>query len=256
MKRHLESVKHFYAKQNEWAGVYNGDVTGIHRKNATIVQRMAGGGTGCILDLGAGGGQNAAALADLGYSVVAVEIVPSEVQHARRLASGRKGRMDVVWGDFYDLDFHERFDVVCYWDGFGIGTDSDHRRLLKLIAGWLRTTGFALIEIYSPWYWARAAGREMRFGEVRRRYGFDAKERRMLDRWWRDGAEDQAVSQSLRCYSPEELRSLLEGTGLILKGVEPRGAFDFDRKRFIEDVPLERCMQYLAHLRPTPTPAG
>ena len=65
MKPDMEAVKQFYAKQNEWAGVYSGDVTEAHRKNAAIVHRLAGGRIGRLLDLGAGGGQNAAAAADL-----------------------------------------------------------------------------------------------------------------------------------------------------------------------------------------------
>ncbi|MFN5457566.1 MAG: hypothetical protein ACK5BX_41150, partial [Bradyrhizobium sp.] len=34
----------------------------------------------------------------------------------------------------YTIELAGRFDVVCYWDGFGIGSDADHRRLLRRIA--------------------------------------------------------------------------------------------------------------------------
>ena len=183
MKPDMEAVKQFYAKQNEWAGVYSGDVTEAHRKNAAIVHRLAGGRIGRLLDLGAGGGQNAAAAADLGYSVVAVELVPSVIGHARELASQpRKGQLEVIEGDFYEVELPTPFDIVCYWDGFGIGPDEDQHRLLGRVATWLRPTGFALVEVYTPWFWARAAGRQMQFGEVMRRYDFDAQNRRMLDR--------------------------------------------------------------------------
>ena len=75
MRTGMEWVKQFYSKQHEWAGVYDGGVTETHRKNAAIVQRLAGGKIGRLLELGAGGGQNTAAAADLGYSVIAIELV-------------------------------------------------------------------------------------------------------------------------------------------------------------------------------------
>jgi SAM-dependent methyltransferase len=135
----MEWVKPFYSKQHEWASVYGGDVTETHRKNAAIVHRLAGGRIGRLLELGAGGGQNAAAVADLGYSVVAIELVPSGVKNAQKLASQpRKGQLRVIEGDFYKVEFPDPFDIGCYWDGFGIGSDEDQRRLLKRIASWLR----------------------------------------------------------------------------------------------------------------------
>jgi SAM-dependent methyltransferase len=252
-------VRAFYAKQDEWAGVSRDPVANAHRKNADLVHRLAGGKLGRVLDLGAGGGQNAAALADLGYSVTAVELVPSVAQNALELAAQpRKGPLRVIVGDFYDVELPDRYDIVCYWDGFGVGSDEDQRRLLRRITRWLAAGGFALIEVYTPWYWsgmassgiARSgmAGRETQFGGVCRRYGLDADGSRMLDTWWPAGREAEAVTQSLRCYSPADLQLLLKDTGLSLESVEPRGAYDLARDLFVEDAPLEQAMQYLAKL--------
>jgi len=247
----MQWVKQFYSKQHEWAGVCDGDVADPHRKNAAIVQRLAGGRIGRLLELGAGGGQNAAAAADLGYSVVAIELVPSGVKNAQKLASQpRKGQLRVIEGDFYEVEFAKPFDIICYWDGFGVGSDEDQRRLLKRMAGWLQPAGFALVEVYTPWYWAGAAGRQISFGNVMRRYDFDTSNCRMLDRWWPVGHEEETVTQSLRCYSPDDLRTLLKGTGLALESVESRGAFDAERNQFVESVPIEQAMQYLAKLTP------
>ncbi|MDD5220828.1 MAG: class I SAM-dependent methyltransferase [Candidatus Bipolaricaulis sp.] len=247
-------VRGFYTKQNEWARVSRDPITDAHRRNADLVYQLTSGRIGRVLELGAGGGQNAAAVADLGYSVTAIELVPSVAQNALELATlSRKGRLRVIVGDFYDVELPDRFNVVCYWDGFGVGSDDDQRRLLQHVAGWLAPEGFALIEIYTPWYWsgiARSgmAGRETEFGGVARRYGFDAAGSRMLDTWWPVGREGEAVMQSLRCYSPTDLGLLLEGAGLALETVEPRGAYDPAQDRFIEDAPLGECMQYLAKL--------
>jgi SAM-dependent methyltransferase len=249
METSMEWVREFYERQNEWAGVYVGDVTETHRKNGAVLQRFAGGRIGSLLDLGAGGGQNAAAAADLGYTVTAVELVPSGVKNAQALASQpRKGTLRIVEGDFYEVEFPKRFDMVSYWDGFGIGSDDDQRRLLMRIARWLQSTGFALIEVYTPWYWAKSAGREMKFGKVIRRYDYDTETCRMVDRWWLAGREEEAVTQSLRCYSPDDLEILLKGTGLALKSVEPRGAYDAEKNRFVEPVPMGQAMQYLVEL--------
>jgi SAM-dependent methyltransferase len=249
MKLNLDALRRFYEQQNAWVGAYSGEVTERHRENAAVVYRLAGGRLGRLLELGAGGGQDAAAAADLGYWVVAVDIVPSFVDGARKLVSGvRKGRLHAVQADFYEVEFPRPFDIVCYWDGFGIGADEDQRRLLKRIADWLLPDGFALIEVYTPQYWARAAGRRMEFGRAVRQYDFDTQACRMLDRWWPVGHEDSAISQSLRCYAPDDLRALLEGTGLTLKHLESRGAYDFERNRFDEDAAVDDSMQYLAML--------
>jgi len=252
-------ARDFYAKQDEWAGVSRDPVAYVHRRNADLVQRLAGGKLGRVLELGAGGGQNAAVLADLGYSVTAIELVSSVAQNALELAAlPRKGQLRVIVGDFYDVELPDRYDIVCYWDGFGVGSDGDQRRLLKRVAGWLAHRGFALIEVYTPWYWSGiarsgiarsgAAGREMEFGGVCRRYGFDADGSRMLDTWWPVGHEQEAVTQSLRCYSPADLQLLLKDTGLSLESVEPRGAYDPARDRFVEGAPIEEAMQYLTRL--------
>ena len=220
----MDWAKAFYARQDELLGVYTGDRADDGTGRAAAIGRLAGPGRKRVLELGAGGGQAAAAAADLGHDVVAVELVPAAAAHARRLAEARRaGALTVVCGDFYEVEPGGRFDVVCYWDGFGVGADADQRRLLRRVRGWLAAGGCALLDVNTPWYWASAAGREMRFGEVARRYEFDAEGCRMLDRWWSVGAEDDKVTQSLRCYSPADLRLLLEGTGLRLEALEPGG---------------------------------
>jgi SAM-dependent methyltransferase len=251
----VEWVEAFYARQDELLGVYTGDMADDGIRRAASIARLAGAGRKRVLELGAGGGRAAAATADLGHDVVAVELVPTAAEHARRLAEReREGSLSVIRGDFYEVEPGGGFDVVCYWDGFGVGSDADQRRLLRRVRGWLAAGGCALLDVNTPWYWAGAAGRELRWGEAARRYGFDADGCRLLDRWWSVGAEGGAVTQSLRCYSPADLRLLLEGTGLVLDSLEPGGAVDARSGRFIERVPPGRAMQYLAKLVPASRP--
>ena len=77
----------FYTKQNQWSGCYEGDFADSHRQKARLVEELVGAGPLRILELGAGGGQIAAALAELGHAVAALELAPSLGAHARRLAA-------------------------------------------------------------------------------------------------------------------------------------------------------------------------
>ncbi len=88
----------------------------------------------------------------------------------------------------------------------------------------------------------------MRIGLATRRYDFDGDGCRMLDRWWKTGDESTAVTQSLRCYSPQDLRLLLQGTGLRLESVEPGGRVDYATGRWHAVAPLEQAMVYTAIL--------
>ncbi|MDQ3694905.1 MAG: class I SAM-dependent methyltransferase [Chloroflexota bacterium] len=246
----MEWVAPFYARQHEWLPEYaESAVSERHRAIAARIGRLTSGPPGRVLELGAGGGHAAAATADLGYDVVAVELVERAAARARSLATEpRPGSMTVHRGDFYDIEVNGPFDVVCYWDGFGIGSDDDQRRLLRRIAGWLHPAGRALIDIFTPWYWANVAGKEQRLGDVARRYGFDADECRMVDEWWPLADQTALVGQSLRCYSPADLRLLLAGTGLGLVGIEPGGTIDETTGAWVERAPLARAMSYLAVL--------
>ncbi|MEN6370159.1 MAG: methyltransferase domain-containing protein [Thermotogota bacterium] len=253
----MDWVRTFYDKQDEWTGCCGEEIGAVHRKQASRVGRALGGRSGRVLELGCGGGQTAAAIADLGHTVVAVDISPRAIDAARQRAKAHfRGRMEPVLGDFYEIAPEDKFDVVCYFDGFGIGKDDDQRRLLRRIAGWLKRDGSALIEVYALRYWATVAGTEMHFDDASRRYGFDAAGSRLLDTWWPNGHPDEAVTQSLRCYGPAELRALLDGTGLELVDIEPGGAVNRKTGEYRRRVPLEQAMSYLATLRVAQSPAA
>jgi len=249
----MDWIHHFYRRQDALTGCYQLPVSDSDRRRADLVRRWVSEQPAAVLELGCGGGQTASAIADMGSRVVAVDLNPSAVEHARKLAAARDdNQLRIVLGDFYALEYRREFDLVCYFDGFGIGDDADQQRLLKLIARWLRPGGRALIEVYTPWYWAMVAGQEIKYGQARRRYGYDGKASRMLDTWWPDGEPGFAVTQSLRCYSPDELRELAHGTGLALLDIEPGGAVDYARNTFQPSVPLDETMSYLAILAATP----
>ena len=246
----MDWVADFYAKQYEWTDWrrrWSGFNPERRDPRVDAVTRHAGAEPLRILELGSGTGATAAAMAVAGHEVVAIELQPELAAHTQELAASvTGGSLRAIAGDFYDAKLEGKFDVVAYFDGFGIGSDEDQRRLQRRIAGWLTPRGCALVDVMAPWFWVRQAGNEEEFppgSGVRYLDGFDAEECRMTERMWRVGREDEAVTQSIRCYSPADLRLLLEGTGLSIRDVEP-----YTDETYSEPCDLAGAMLYLAAL--------
>lgn len=220
----------FYDQASEWWGP-DPQEPGAHARRRAVLERVCGEGPLRILELGAGSGHTAAALADAGHDVIAVELSPARATLARDLAEeARLGRMTTVEADFYTVELLGTFDAVCCWETFGLGSDADQRRLLRRIAGeWLAPGGRALIDVYNPTRPSREAGTEVRLPplhgvpgsvEMVERCHFDARHCRWIDEWVPVDAPERALAQSIRCYSPADLALLLEGTGLTVHHLE------------------------------------
>jgi SAM-dependent methyltransferase len=250
MMASMEWVPEFYRKQFEWADWRNrwADFDpAAPDPHVDAVRRLAGDGSKRILELGPGTGSTAAALAHAGHDVVTIELQPMLAEHIAELArSVEGGSLRSLAGDFYSVDPGGPFDVVAYFDGFGIGSDEEQRRLLRRVGGWLTHEGCALIDILTPWHFAKTAGNEEEFPEgsgIRYLEGYDAERSRMTEQMWRAGDEADVIMQSLRCYSPADLRLLLEGTYLELAGIEP-----YTDQWYEEPAAIEDAMVYLAKL--------
>jgi hypothetical protein len=95
---------------------------------------------------------------------VTIEIQGELAAYTNELAAVVSGgSLRAIEGDFYATEPPGKFDVVAYFDGFGIGTDEDQRRLLRRIVGWLVPGGCALMDVLVPWYWSPRAGNEEEF---------------------------------------------------------------------------------------------
>lgn len=134
--------------------------------------------------------------------------------------------------------------MVCYLDGFGIGSDADQRLFLSRVAGWVRPGGRALIDVFTPWYWAAHHGEEYSSGRAAGRFTSDAERCRMVGEMWLAGDRSETATQWERCYSPADLQLLLEGTGLTLSSFE---AYDTEAYGHRDD--RAEAMRYLAKLR-------
>ena len=204
----MKWTREFHAKQYAWlerpqiwpeiwARISQGDPPA----RVGIIERLVGRGEKRILELGCGSGIIAGAIAAAGNSVVAVDIAAVAAANARRVAASiPAGRMEVIEGDFFEIDPSGAFDAVCYFDGFDLGSDNDPRRLLRRIAGWLVPGGCALIDIYNPYHFMRAAGDRYEDGDrVEGRTVFDPEGSRLLNTIWRRGEKHDAITESLRC---------------------------------------------------------
>lgn len=242
----------FYRQQNDLIPVYTGDIKDYHQEKVTLIQTHHPTATS-VLELGAGGGQVACATALAGYNTTMIDYVDTFTDHAHQLSRQHNiHNLTILTADFYTVELTKKFDVMTYWDGFGIGTDDQQINLLKRCASWLQSDGVILIDIYTPWYWAKANGQTRQFGDVMRRYGFDAEGCRMTDTWWHIDSPDQTMTQSLRCYSPADLRLLLRDTGLQLVDiVETGGALDHQSGQYRPHTDLDNAMSYVAKLTHT-----
>jgi hypothetical protein len=166
----------------------------------------------------------------------------------------------VLEADFYTAALDGRFDIVCYWDGFGVGTVADQRWVLQRIAPErLAPAGCVLLEVFSPIGPARNAGREELKRQVQgvpasvemiRRSHFDPVQCRWIDEWQPVGGPSQARTQSIRCYTPADLLLLLEGTALTPVRLEVEGEpLDVTSPHTMQGS-LRDAYSYLVQLQP------
>ncbi|WP_419893362.1 SAM-dependent methyltransferase [Oceanobacillus kimchii] len=245
----MEWVRGFYEKQYSLWEVSDTEELESQQKLLNKLKKYTPSSCKKILELGGGRGYFAVAAAKLGYEVTVIELAENAVHYIYQLAKqeGVLSKITIIHENFYKTELTEHFDVVCYWDGFGIGDDQEQQVLLKRIHRWLRPGGKVLIDIYTPWYWAKISVRAMQIEKgLFRKYDFDAINCRMIDSWWKEGRETEKVTQSLRCYSPADLELLISDIPLTLTQCEPGGEMNYDRYIYIESVSLARAMSYLA----------
>jgi SAM-dependent methyltransferase len=178
-----------------------------------------------ILDLGAGCGGTAVHCAKAGHHVTAIELSAQRAHLMRQLAQDAQvEHLTILQADMYQVTLPQRYDVICYWNGFGVGEDQEQRHLLtRMRQAWLRPTGFILLDVFSPWWWAQQAGEKILLTKLPhvpasvdnyRMRQYDPVNNRFYECWQPVDGHYPAVCQHYRCYTPVDLRLLLEGTGL------------------------------------------
>ena len=202
----------FYDRTGLWWGA--SAVSERDRTRAATIDAV-GPGPLQVLELGAGFGGAAAATADLGHSVVAIERSRVRAAFARRQVwTERVGELAVLEADFNELELDQSFDVIAYWSGFGAADDEAQSMLLARIARWLRPRGHVFIDVFDPRWWAAAHGstREMsRFVQCLR---FDAGSSRCSITYWPRHDPTSTITETIRCYVLDEFAAMALQAGL------------------------------------------
>lgn len=252
-----EWVKDFYTQSDIWWGPDAGKEYYPDRIQA--IERLCGPGRKRILELGAGSGAVSVELAKLGHAVVAVELTPAIRATQELSQEDWEGSLTALDADFYTVELEGRFDVICYWDGFGLGSDDDQRQLLQRIAQeWLKPGGSVLVDVFNPVRYARHAGESEILPplqdvpgsvEMLHKCHFDPLHCRWIDEWQPTADPEKALAQTVRCYTPVDFRLLLRGTGLAVKRIEVDGeALDLDANNITISGPLLEAYSYLVQL--------
>jgi SAM-dependent methyltransferase len=254
----VEWVRDFYSVTGRWWGRPESPVAQVDLDRVARMHSICGAAPKRILELGCGYGSTVAAMTEAGHHVTGVEISDrSDFSEQFVEQLGRASR--IIKDDFYTVHLDGRFDVVCYWNGFGVGSDADQRALLRRIAEeWLTDGGIALIDIANPFVWARWDGdREHKPARPEVGYDrdlveftqFDPVRNRFADTWWATDTPGETWVQSIRCYTPADLRLPLEGTGLTLSAVLVSGEIsEVDEPQFGLGSLLRDAHEYLAVL--------
>ncbi|HGP3674277.1 MULTISPECIES: class I SAM-dependent methyltransferase [Bacillus cereus group] len=233
-------VREFYQKQFELSN-YDINTESWLEQLAKEVKEQIGHPFQSMLELGAGNGGFARAMSKLRVKMTTVELVRELVMFAKEHSTND---IAIHCADFYKINFEEKFDVVSYLDGFGVGTDDEQLILLKRIKNWMKDDGCALIDIYQPLYWKKVSGQEMLLSSAMRKYEYDSINERMLDHWWHPNNPNDIVTQSLRCYTVDEISNLCAEASLSIVGIFPGGAYDFEEGKYKEQASLNECLSY------------
>jgi SAM-dependent methyltransferase len=226
-------IKEFYDQTGVWWGSES-EIPAEDELRARTVNRLGGPGLKRVLDLGCGAGHTAAATAALGHDVTGVDISSTRIQQAKEnFPNSLNGPLRFIENDFFTIKLDGQFEVITYWDGFGVQSDADHRCLLRRIANeWLAPGGVCLIEVANTAWVASNTGKEMRLAplvgvpesvEMLRRWHFDVLHSRWIDEWVPTQHPENALAQTIRCYTPADFILLVEGTGLRVKNIEVNG---------------------------------
>ncbi|MBK3494162.1 class I SAM-dependent methyltransferase [Viridibacillus sp. YIM B01967] len=249
----MKKNEQFYDKQYEWMTQKSGvTIYPYHHERVEIVEKSNQYQSLHILELGSGNGEFAVAAALHEHQVSTVEIIQPAMRKMLEIAEEHKvtKQIHAHLDSFYTIQLTDKFDAICYWDGFGVGTDAEQQLLLHNIDHWLKPKGKVFIDVYAPAYWAKTAGQFMKLSKtVHRQYDYDIENNRMLDAWWLVENPTEKMQQSLRCYDVAEFEKLLADTSLVIEEIIPGGKMDYESWVYHEQVILEDAMMYTVILK-------
>ena len=240
-------------KRREWfetffSGLYSGVLPAVFTEAETVSQarrvkrllRLRRGQR--ALDIPSGQGRLTIPLAAMGISMTGVDLTPSYVARARRLA--RKAGVTVRFRvrDMREIEFEGEFHAAFNWFGsFGYFSDADNLLFCRRILRALRPGGRFLVEgINKSWLLNHFEDRHVQTaGGVRviSRSEWNERTQRVTSHWTL--RRDRAVERhtvSLRIFNASDIRQLLGRAGfrdIALYGRPPTGRLSRHSKRLI-----------------------
>ena len=246
----MEWAKQFYKQQFLLSKMeYEGMSHSYYLDEVEKVSEQFGKPFHKVLEIGAGVGYLANALASQEKDITTIELVDELVAFAKKNSTAP---VRILCGDFYEIDVPGPFDCILYIDGFGVGEDTDQLRLLKRIHHWLKDDGYALIDIYEPNYWRHIYKGQMmpvKNSSVARQYDFDENTARLSDTWWHTELDLGKWTQSLKCYTPQQIHALCQQANLDIVGYFPGGEMNFETWSYYEPASLDYCISYRIKLK-------
>ena len=190
-----------------------------------------------ILDLACGYGRHANRLAQLGHSVVGVDITSGFLEMARKDAEAKGVNVSYIHQDMRELSSKEEFDrVVLLFTSFGYFEDEDNLRVLENVASALKSGGLFCFDAFNRDVFVKAflpyhvteKGQDLMID----RSTFDAMQGRLYNKRIviRNGKRKDKPF-FVRLYSPTEIKDLLRVAGLSIYGMYT----DFDSKPFTSE---------------------
>ena len=208
------------------------------------ILRLAGIGSGKVLDLCCGPGRHAVALAKRGFAVTGVDRTSFLLERARARAAQANLPVEFVLEDMRRFSRPATFDLIInIFTSFGYFDDrADDLRVLKLVRENLRPGGVFVLEMVSKERLARVfqatTSTELPNGDVLfERHEIVDDWTRVRNRWtlMREG-DTRTFEFTHRIYSGQELKDLLASAGLTgarVYGDLAGGAYGFDAQRLV-----------------------
>jgi len=175
-----------------------------------------------ILDLGCGGGDQAAALARRGMECLGVDIAQTLVDYANRTAREENLRAKFICADMREEQFREAFDACVILEAFGFFDDEGNTQVLNAVKTALKKDGRFYIQgpnplsrMKKPW----KGWQEVEDGYVLMESNYDPASGKNSDSFFYIGAdgeqirfspkpEDAGVSTEMRLHTLPEMVNL------------------------------------------------
>jgi SAM-dependent methyltransferase len=176
-----------------------------------------------IFDVCCGKGRHAIALARKGYSITALDFVPSYTDFIQKISNVEDLSIQTFTMDVRQISFEHQFDkAYLMFTSFGYFSDKENEHLLFQLKQSLKKGGLLLIDIENRDYILKnfiyEKWREKEFGLLLERHRFFPETSRQTTRriqYFKDGTQKESL-RDLRLYSLHELLHIAHKAGFKL----------------------------------------